>query len=72
MTYPGPAAPAAGRLRGGQPPVPDPGRLDPPAWARDLEAVVWSLGMARQDPGRYRETADAWLTRMKASSGPVT
>lgn len=37
--------------------VPDPARLAPFHRARALEAAVWSLGMAHQYPGRYRDLA---------------
>jgi len=49
-------------------PVPDPGRLPPFTRARDLEAAVWSLGMAHWYPGRYRAAAGSWLARMLASA----
>lgn len=52
-------------------PAPDPERLAPFTRARDREATVWLLGMAHQYPGRYREAAEAWLTSMLASAGPV-
>ncbi|HXV94261.1 MAG TPA: phosphotransferase [Pseudonocardia sp.] len=47
-------------------PVPTPAALAPFARARELEAVVWLLAMARQNPERYRETADARLAALLA------
>ncbi|HTT51307.1 MAG TPA: phosphotransferase [Streptosporangiaceae bacterium] len=45
-------------------PVPGPGVLAQFARARELEAAVWALGMAHQNPARYRELAGSWLARI--------
>ena len=45
-------------------PRPAPEMLIPLARARELEAAVWSLGMAHQYPSRYRSVAQELLARV--------
>jgi hypothetical protein len=53
----------------GQPP-PGPGELAWFDWARALEGVVWTLGMAHQYPARYAERAPAYLASVLAAPRP--
>jgi Ser/Thr protein kinase RdoA (MazF antagonist) len=45
-------------------PVPPPDVLLPFQRARELETVVWALGMAHQDPGGYRDFASERLAKL--------
>jgi hypothetical protein len=45
-------------------PIPAREALIPYGRARELEAAVWSLGMAHQHPSRYRSVAQELLARV--------